>query len=211
MENPTIKEGKTSPDRIWRTCRHCSHKWLGRKTGYTCPKCKKWVGLVKEESIIDAPPETSMGGIKVEATAEGALPPLPEYKEEQPKKDGDKKKEGDDVKADVPADTYTEIVGYPFALIADRTKHKHWELTAREKQTLAPLLKKVGDKWIGKFFEKYPDEAALGIGFAMIVLAKVLREGEERKKAKVASGQMSAPVRNQENEKEREAMLNEQR
>lgn len=158
---------KLKPDeRLWRTCPKCKHKWLGVPTSDKCPKCKKFIGKpkgIKEVKGLD--------GIKVEKVNE-KIPELPLT--DAP---------GAPTIADVPSETYLNVISICFDTIAKFRKKDCWKLTDNEKKSLEPLLKKVGDKWIGKWFDKYPEEAALAIVASMIILGKVALDYQEKQKS----------------------------
>ena len=184
-----VQNGEAEPvqntaqnESIFRTCRKCTHKWLGKPNATKCPKCRKYIGKAKE--IKDT---ATIGGIKVE-TVDGVLPPLPTLSETTGTTGTtgtigikqEKKPEAPTI-ADIPADTYTNIAGFPFDLVANAQNKPYWKLTNKEKESLAPLLKKVGDKWIGKWFEKYPDEGALAIVAIFILMGKFTLEMQYKK------------------------------
>lgn len=174
---PLLNNEYKQLERVWRTCKHCSWKWLGKPSATICSKCKRYIGAVKKEDL----KETSVGGeVKVENvySSLSSLPPLPETVKPE-----EKIKEGV-TKADIPADTYTSLVSLPFDLVASTTKKPHWKLTSKEKESLAPLLKVVGDKWVSKWFEKYPEEGALAIAFGMVIMGKFALEIAYRKEHK---------------------------
>lgn len=164
--------------KMQRNCPLCSHNWLGRITSAICPKCKKYIGAVAVTDNIKERETIDIQEIKSE------LPDIPESINPELKQEFKKSVETEAIKADIPEDTYTGIVSFPFDMYADYSKKEHWRLTAREKKTLEPLLKKVGDKWIGKWFDKYPEEGALAIAFCLIILGKITAEVVYRKKQK---------------------------
>ena len=175
--NDTIDQSSTPKERVWRTCKHCSHKWLGKPTATMCSKCKKYIGRVKEKDLKGIPVGEKIEMENVNSPI-SSMPPLPEEIERK-EKDTEEK-----TQADIPADTYANIVGFPFDLIAAQSKKEYWKLTAKEKETLAPLLKAVGDKWLTEWFDKYPNEGALAIAFGMVLMGKFALEVAERKKEK---------------------------
>lgn len=167
----------TPTERVWRTCRHCSHKWLGKPHATMCSKCKKYIGRVKLKDIKDTPIGDEIKMENVYSSIK-SMPPLPEEIEKREKGTGEK------VQADIPADTYASLVAFPFDLIATQSKKEYWKLTAKEKETLAPLLKAVGDKWMTEWFDKYPNEGALAIAFGMVLMGKFAIEISQRKSEK---------------------------
>ena len=166
--------------KINRNCPLCSHTWLGRITSAICPKCKKYIGAV---AVTDNSSEEKRESIDV-TEIRTELPSIPENLNIENKESFKKSVEEESIKPDIPEDTYTGIVAFPFDLYSDYSKKEHWRLTTREKKTLEPLLKKVGDKWIGKWFSKYPEEGALLIAFALIIAGKVTAEISYRNKPK---------------------------
>lgn len=157
------KPTEIKPDeRIWRTCPKCKHRWLGVPTSDKCPKCKKFIGKPKEIKQIEG-----LGGIKVEKVP-GSIPSIPTSS-------------ASSTPADIPAETYANVASFPFDFIAGIRKKDCWKLTETEKKSLEPLLKKIGDKWIGKWFDKYPEEAALAIVAGIIILGKIALDVQDKK------------------------------
>ncbi len=160
------KSTEIKPDeRVWRTCKKCKHKWLGVTSSDKCPKCKKFIGKVKGIKEIKG-----MEGIRVEKV-QGSMPDIPISQASSA------------TPADIPAETYSNLINFPFDFAAGLRKKECWKLT--EKKSLEPLLKKVGDKWIGKWFDKYPEEGALGIAFALIILGKIALDVQNNPKPEV--------------------------
>lgn len=164
--------------RVWRICKHCGHKWLGKPHATMCSKCKKYIGVAKKKDLIDKPPVSEEIKMQNISSSTKDMPPLPEEIERK------EKGTEETVKANIPADTYTNLVAFPFDLIANQSKKPYWKLTAKEKETLAPLLKVVGDKWLTVWFDKYPEEGALAIAFGMVLMGKFALEIAERKAQK---------------------------
>lgn len=166
IDNSSINQPKPTeikPDeRLWRTCPKCKHKWLGVPTSDKCPKCKKFIGKPKGIKEIKG-----LDGIRVEKV-QGSIPEIPTGPTNI-------------IPADIPAETYVNVISYPFDFIAGIRKKECWKLTETEKKSLDPLLKKVGDKWIGKWFDKYPEEGALAIVAVMIILGKVVLDVQDKK------------------------------
>ena len=176
MDNIVTAESNTIADRVQRVCRYCNHKWLGKPSSTICSnsKCRKYIGRIKKKELEET---TAKEEIKMD-NVQTPLPPLPD---EQKKTEGDSKER---ISADIPADTYTNLVAFPFDLIAASTKKEYWKLTDTEKKSLAPLFKMVGDKWITKWFAEYPAEAALAIGFGTILAGKFALELTHRRAEK---------------------------
>lgn len=195
MENQAeglIRDVTPDDSKVWRKCGKCGHKWQGVPSSSVCPKCKKYVRPVKK--VVQPSP------IRVESQAT-PLPPLPGAPSQAhdliPRSKALADEEDEATKADIPADTYSNIAAFPFDLVGEISKKPHWKLTAKEKATLAPLLKKVGDKWIGKWFDKYPEEGALALTFALVISGKIAMEASYQAEMKRQENSTHSFVRKQ--------------
>ncbi|GEM_PF-3652158 len=168
------KPAEIKPDeRLWRTCPKCRHKWLGVSTSDKCPKCKKFIG--KPKGIAQA---KGLGGIRVEKVP-GIMPELPT---------GADTSSAAPTIADIPSQTYADVVSFPFNLAASITKKDYLRLTEQEKKSIMenPLIKKVGDKWMSKWFDKYPEEAGAAICIGIIVMGKIALVLQDKPQSKPA-------------------------
>lgn len=192
----SVPPKSSQKDKVWRECPYCTHKWLAKPSAKLCPNnaCAKYVGRIKKDKIEKKPDEALGGDILIEKNdnLDSPAPPAdtPSFKQ-------NKKRE--EVKADVPAQTLVGIIALPFDLMAAKTGKSYMKLSEDEKKSLAPVLKKVGDKWIGKWFNSHPDEAALILTMGLIVGAKLAMYMTDpdvvaSKKRRSANGNRNPPV-----------------
>ena len=166
-----VEEKKKKGDRILRKCKHCAHSWLSNRHAKHCAKCKRYIGVFKEKDAASA-----VGGISVEHI-EKDLEGLPAEKVAE---ETEKKAEAA-AAISIPESTVDGIIGMPFNTLA-HFRGKFWELSKGEKKDLTPLVKKVIEKYLGKWFAERADEIALAIALGLVIMGRVVQDVKEHKK-----------------------------